>query len=184
MMPGTSHKLRSACDTCSRTKVRCSGGVPCIGCSNSGSPCFYSLSGRLGRPRGTKSKRTTSLDGSNTPRKIPSMTTNETRQSSRSSRETSASPSTEQHKIPSILRQQSSRQQPSGHQMTDNFITNNDDQLSNLAMLDTTICDSTNNIPLNIVDPSSWDMGSFDLSSFLDANMDAHGFSGLYTQVN
>ena len=52
-------KIRSACDTCHRLKVKCSGHVPCQGCLNSGSSCFYSYSGRLGRPRGTKNRRPT-----------------------------------------------------------------------------------------------------------------------------
>jgi len=50
-------KLRSACDKCHETKVRCSGEVPCQGCLTSSSLCFYSVSNPLGRPRGTKKKQ-------------------------------------------------------------------------------------------------------------------------------
>jgi hypothetical protein len=50
-------KLRSACDKCHETKVRCSGDVPCQGCLTSRSLCFYSVSNPLGRPRGTKKKQ-------------------------------------------------------------------------------------------------------------------------------
>jgi hypothetical protein len=49
-------KFRSACDRCHYTKVRCSGEMPCQGCLNSQSLCFYSVSSPLGRPRGTKNK--------------------------------------------------------------------------------------------------------------------------------
>jgi hypothetical protein len=49
-----STKLRSACDKCHETKVRCSGDIPCQGCLTSRSLCFYSVSNPLGRPKGTK----------------------------------------------------------------------------------------------------------------------------------
>ena len=47
-------KLRSACDRCHQTKVRCSGDMPCQGCLSLKSLCFYSVSNPLGRPRGSK----------------------------------------------------------------------------------------------------------------------------------
>ena len=47
-------KVRSACDRCHQTKVRCNGGVPCRGCLTSKTLCFYSVSNALGRPRGAK----------------------------------------------------------------------------------------------------------------------------------
>jgi hypothetical protein len=46
-------KLRSACDICHQAKTRCSGGNPCTGCRVSGAECIYSVSNRLGRPKGT-----------------------------------------------------------------------------------------------------------------------------------
>ena len=55
-MPNNS-KIRSACDACHRMKVRCTGDVPCEGCLNSRNLCFYSYSGRLGRPKGTKNRK-------------------------------------------------------------------------------------------------------------------------------
>ena len=51
-------KLRTACDICHQAKMKCSGGSPCAGCRDSGYECFYSVSNRIGRPKGTKNKRT------------------------------------------------------------------------------------------------------------------------------
>lgn len=51
-------RLRSACDICHQGKTRCSGGNPCTGCQNSGAECTYSVSNRLGRPKGTTKYRT------------------------------------------------------------------------------------------------------------------------------
>lgn len=51
-------KLRAACDNCHRGKVRCSGQLPCQGCLSTGTLCFFSLSDRLGRPKGTKNRST------------------------------------------------------------------------------------------------------------------------------
>ena len=56
---GNKHKkLRTACDICHQAKMKCSGGTPCNGCRDSGYDCFYSVSNRIGRPKGTKNKRT------------------------------------------------------------------------------------------------------------------------------
>ena len=51
-------KLRTACDVCHQAKMKCSGGTPCAGCRDSGYECRYSVSNRIGRPKGTKNKRT------------------------------------------------------------------------------------------------------------------------------
>ncbi|KAL9125522.1 MAG: hypothetical protein Q9217_005279 [Psora testacea] len=51
-------KLRTACDVCHQAKMKCSGGRPCDGCRDSGYDCSYSVSNRIGRPKGTKNKRT------------------------------------------------------------------------------------------------------------------------------
>lgn len=51
-------KLRTACDICHQAKMKCSGGNPCSGCGDSGYECFYSSSNRIGRPKGTRNKRT------------------------------------------------------------------------------------------------------------------------------
>lgn len=51
-------KLRTACDICHQAKMKCSGGNPCSGCGDSGYDCSYSASNRIGRPKGTKNKRT------------------------------------------------------------------------------------------------------------------------------
>ena len=54
-MTGTT-RLRSACDACHQLKVRCSGCLPCKGCTESGRSCLYRMSSRLGRPPGVKKK--------------------------------------------------------------------------------------------------------------------------------
>ena len=56
--PPSGKKLRTACDVCHQSKMKCSGGTPCSGCRDSGYDCSYSLSNRSGRPKGTKNKRT------------------------------------------------------------------------------------------------------------------------------
>lgn len=38
--------------------MKCSGGTPCTECRGSGYDCSYSVSNRIGRPKGTKNKRT------------------------------------------------------------------------------------------------------------------------------
>ena len=38
--------------------MKCFGGTPCAGCRDSGHQCRYSVSNRIGRPKGTKNKRT------------------------------------------------------------------------------------------------------------------------------
>ena len=53
-----SKKLRTACDICHQAKMKCSGGTPCQGCRASDHECIYSVSKRIGRPKGTKNKRT------------------------------------------------------------------------------------------------------------------------------
>ena len=56
--PHPTKKLRTACDVCHQAKMKCSGGTPCAGCRDSGYECCYSVSNRIGRPKGTKNKRT------------------------------------------------------------------------------------------------------------------------------
>jgi hypothetical protein len=51
-------RRRSACDACHEAKTKCSGGDTCFGCQLSGLQCTYSLISRLGRPKGSKNKRT------------------------------------------------------------------------------------------------------------------------------
>jgi hypothetical protein len=57
MPPPPGKKFRTACDICHQGKMRCSGGSPCTGCQEMGYFCYYSISQRLGRPKGTKNKR-------------------------------------------------------------------------------------------------------------------------------
>ncbi|KAL6691426.1 hypothetical protein J3F84DRAFT_162452 [Trichoderma pleuroticola] len=51
-------RLRSACDVCHASKVRCTGGQPCKKCCNSNLPCTYSYMAKLGKPKGSRNKRT------------------------------------------------------------------------------------------------------------------------------
>lgn len=51
-------KLRSACDSCHRAKVRCSGGLPCARCREFATNCVYSTSARTGKPKGSRSRKT------------------------------------------------------------------------------------------------------------------------------
>ncbi|KID97529.1 C6 finger domain protein GliZ, partial [Metarhizium majus ARSEF 297] len=54
----SSCRMRSACDSCHQSKIKCSGGNPCSGCHKLGARCNYSSSNRIGRPRGIKNKVT------------------------------------------------------------------------------------------------------------------------------
>ena len=58
----TQPKMRTACDICHHSKVRCFGGNPCEGCQKSGARCKYSQSNRVGRPKGVRNKRTLEND--------------------------------------------------------------------------------------------------------------------------
>lgn len=51
-------RLRSACDGCHHAKTKCLGGNPCYNCQLSQVRCDYSHGGRLGRPKGSKNRRT------------------------------------------------------------------------------------------------------------------------------
>ncbi|KAJ5412814.1 hypothetical protein N7465_005119 [Penicillium sp. CMV-2018d] len=51
-------KVRAACDVCHGMKMKCSGGDPCIGCAKSKQVCLYSEPNRLGRPKGSKNRKT------------------------------------------------------------------------------------------------------------------------------
>jgi Fungal Zn(2)-Cys(6) binuclear cluster domain len=51
-------KLRAACDSCHRAKVKCSGSHPCERCQKMGFHCIYSASNRIGRPKHTRNKKT------------------------------------------------------------------------------------------------------------------------------
>ena len=52
-------KHKSACDQCNASKVKCpGGGAPCQRCADSSQPCHYSLARRIGKPRGSKNRKT------------------------------------------------------------------------------------------------------------------------------
>jgi hypothetical protein len=54
----TKPRLRSACDSCRQSKVKCSGGSTCLRCGKQGVPCKYSLASRAGKPKGSRNKAT------------------------------------------------------------------------------------------------------------------------------
>ncbi|KAG8164261.1 hypothetical protein KVR01_006179 [Diaporthe batatas] len=56
-------QLRSACDACHQSKIKCPGGHPCFPCQSSRNRCNYSPGNRLGRPKGSKNKRTLMREG-------------------------------------------------------------------------------------------------------------------------
>ena len=56
--PQRNMKLRTACDRCHQSKMKCSSTVPCVSCKTSREQCIYSASNRSGRPKGVKNKRT------------------------------------------------------------------------------------------------------------------------------
>lgn len=51
-------KLRAACNLCHQMKVRCSGTKPCSRCFDSGVECVYSYAAKLGKPKGSRNKKT------------------------------------------------------------------------------------------------------------------------------
>ncbi|KAK7540179.1 hypothetical protein IWX49DRAFT_200632 [Phyllosticta citricarpa] len=54
----TTKKLRAACNLCHQMKVRCSGTKPCSRCFDSGVDCVYSFAAKLGKPKGSRNKKT------------------------------------------------------------------------------------------------------------------------------
>jgi hypothetical protein len=58
--PKRTGRLRSSCDNCHRSKIKCTGSTPCSACFGSQSTCTYSRGSRLGRPKGSKNKRNSS----------------------------------------------------------------------------------------------------------------------------
>ena len=52
-------KHKAACDQCTASKVKCSGGVPrCKRCADGSHPCRYSLARRYGKPPGSRNRKT------------------------------------------------------------------------------------------------------------------------------
>ncbi|MCJ1272191.1 hypothetical protein MMC22_012099 [Lobaria immixta] len=52
-------KHKAACDQCNASKVKCpGGGPPCKWCADSSHPCHYSLARRIGKPPGSKNRKT------------------------------------------------------------------------------------------------------------------------------
>jgi hypothetical protein len=51
-------KLRSACNACHEVKLKCPGGQPCSRCRNKQTECVYSYAARIGKPKGSRNKKT------------------------------------------------------------------------------------------------------------------------------
>ncbi|KAK4172023.1 hypothetical protein QBC36DRAFT_248437 [Triangularia setosa] len=51
-------RLRLACDACHSSKVRCSSENPCARCRDCNLECQYSYMGKLGKPKGSRNKKT------------------------------------------------------------------------------------------------------------------------------
>ena len=59
MRPSQTQKHKAACDQCNASKVKCpGGGIPCQRCADTSQPCHYSLARRIGKPPGSKNRRT------------------------------------------------------------------------------------------------------------------------------
>ena len=55
----TIKKYKAACDQCHSSKVKCSGGdTPCKRCAGARLHCHYSLAARIGKPPGSKNRKT------------------------------------------------------------------------------------------------------------------------------
>lgn len=55
----SSKRYKAACDQCHKSKLKCpGGGAPCKRCSDGGHHCHYSLTARIGKPPGTKNRKT------------------------------------------------------------------------------------------------------------------------------
>ena len=55
----SSRKYKAACDHCHSSKVKCpGGGPPCKRCADTNQQCHYSLAARIGKPPGSKNKKT------------------------------------------------------------------------------------------------------------------------------
>ncbi len=52
-------KNKAVCDQCNASKVKCpGGGPPCKRCADRSQPCHYSLARRIGKPPGSKNRKT------------------------------------------------------------------------------------------------------------------------------
>ena len=52
-------KYKAACDQCHNSKIRCpGGGPPCGRCTEGGHKCHYSFAARIGKPPGSKNRKT------------------------------------------------------------------------------------------------------------------------------
>ncbi|CBX98936.1 similar to SirZ [Plenodomus lingam JN3] len=51
-------KFRSACNACHEVKLKCLGGQPCARCRNKQVECVYSHAARIGKPKGSRNKKT------------------------------------------------------------------------------------------------------------------------------
>ena len=149
-------RIRSACDTCHRLKIKCSGHVPCGGCLNSGSSCFYGYSGRLGRQRGTKNRRPAGSEGTNTGN------------AQEAEKEVSCAQHSPSRPSDQLKIQTSGHlQQPSVHQIMDDFVSS--DALGSFALFDSMLNEGTSGNTISFNDSPQqrgWDGRSFDFAEF------------------
>ncbi|KAI8630641.1 hypothetical protein F5Y19DRAFT_483971 [Xylariaceae sp. FL1651] len=69
-------RIRTACDSCHKSKMKCSRGNPCDACARSGHRCLYSPPNRLGRPpkgQTRKGKVSTASSAADAKRKYQSL---------------------------------------------------------------------------------------------------------------
>jgi hypothetical protein len=180
----TSGKLRSACDSCHRTKVRCSGGVPCETCTIYGNTCFYSYSGRLGRPRGTKNKRVDSSDN-NGEREMSQLSENdmegEKSHESQKSMQSTQIQSTERfttqansYQQQQPQQQQQQQQQPQSRQPTpkqnaDPFMPNKYGPFSDSSIVDNFTYNEDDDMTFKLPDLNTWDARTINFSAPLSS---------------
>jgi hypothetical protein len=67
--PHTSKSLRTACDLCRQSRIKCSGGSTCQRCASNGLKCNYGVSLRNGRLKATAGSISSSSSGTKRPRR-------------------------------------------------------------------------------------------------------------------
>lgn len=57
--PSAIKRYKAACDRCHSSKIKCpGGGPPCERCADGSYPCTYSLTARIGKPPGSRNRKT------------------------------------------------------------------------------------------------------------------------------
>lgn len=140
---------------------------------NSGSSCFYSYSGRLGRPRGTKNRRPAAGEDTNT------GNAQEAEKQASSGQHSPSRPPDEFGIQPSGY-----LQQPSAHQMMDDF--DRSDALGSSTLFDSMLNEGTSGNTFSFNDSRQQrgsDGRSFDFTEFLAMNDDVPDGLGSSSKV-